>query len=368
MPTVADIFIAVDRLAPLRLAESWDNVGLIFGDRAWPVRRVLVALAVGEAVVLEAERIGADLLFVHHPPIFKPVTRLTDETRAGRLALQLLAARRAVIAAHTNLDGAPGGLCDILGRMAGLEDLRPLEPVLVAKQYKVVVFVPESAVEAVRAAAFAAGAGRIGLYSECTFTASGTGTFLPGPGTNCAAGEAGRRNAMAELRLEFPVAESQLGGVLAAVGRAHPYEMPAVDVYPLRQEFSADGGAGRVGRLKELSTAADLADKIKRAMGLQAISLAGDPARRVERVAIVTGAGGGCIDSVLASGVQAFITGELRLHEVQQMVAAGVAVILGGHHATERVPLDAWAPRLAAELPDIEVVLSRDEKDPTQLV
>jgi putative NIF3 family GTP cyclohydrolase 1 type 2 len=150
MTTVADIVDAVDRLAPFRSAEPWDNVGLLLGDAAWPVRRVLVCLDVSEAVCREAARRRADLVLAHHPLLFQDVDRLTSETRHGRLALALLESRRAVIAAHTNLDGAPGGLCDILAGMVGLRDLKPLRAEPAGKHYKVVVFTPPQALSALR--------------------------------------------------------------------------------------------------------------------------------------------------------------------------------------------------------------------------
>jgi dinuclear metal center YbgI/SA1388 family protein len=363
MPTVSDVLAAIDRLAPLALAESWDNVGLIFGDGTWPAQRVLVSLDVGEAVIEEAERLAADCLVVHHPLLFKPVSRLTDETRTGRLALRLLAGKRAVIAAHTNLDSAAGGLCDIVGGMAGLEDMTPLQPAILQHHHKIVVFVPEAALEAVRSAAFAAGAGGIGRYSQCSFTVAGTGTFLPGEGARPAVGQPGQRSTVPEVRLEMICPDGRLAAALAAIGRAHPYAEPAIDVFPLHPAPSGMG-IGRVGRLTESSTAAALADKVKRALGLAAITLAGDPRVRVERAAVVTGAGSDCIETVIQSGAQAFITGELRLHETQHLAAAGVAVILGGHWATERVPLNLWAPRLAAEVQGAQVVLSQAEVDP----
>ena len=273
MTNVSDVLAAVDRLAPLALAESWDNVGLLLGDGDWPVRRVLVSLDLGEAVVDEAERIQADLVFTHHPLIFKDIDRLTDETRMGRLALRLLGAKRALIAAHTNLDGAAGGLCEILGEMVGLADMQPLRAEPLARHYKVVVFVPAGALQAVRAAAFQAGAGRIGAYTECSFSVAGAGTFRPGKQAKPAVGKKGRRNDVPEHRLEVLVSDDSIGGVLAAVGRAHPYEEPAIDVYPLHARPSG-AGAGRVGRLASSLAAGALADITKRALGLSSIALA----------------------------------------------------------------------------------------------
>jgi hypothetical protein len=98
---------------------------------------------------------------------------------------------------------------------------------------KLVVFVPREALDAVREALFAAGAGRIGNYEHCSWYTEGTGTFLGGEGSSPSVGQAGREERVAELRLEtvFPVERQE--EVLTALRGAHPYEEPAFDVYEL---------------------------------------------------------------------------------------------------------------------------------------
>jgi hypothetical protein len=99
--------------------------------------------------------------------------------------------------------------------------------------YKLVVFVPGEALDAVRDAVFAAGAGRIGDYERCSWYVEGTGTFFGGEGTDPAIGEAGREERVREFRLETILPAEQLGDVVEALRRAHPYEEPAYDVYAL---------------------------------------------------------------------------------------------------------------------------------------
>jgi hypothetical protein len=99
--------------------------------------------------------------------------------------------------------------------------------------YKLVVFVPEEALDVVRDAVFAAGAGRIGDYERCSWYAEGTGTFFGGEGTTPAIGEAGREERVPEFRLETLLPAERLEEVVAALRSAHPYEEPAYDVYPL---------------------------------------------------------------------------------------------------------------------------------------
>ena len=98
---------------------------------------------------------------------------------------------------------------------------------------KLVVFVPPEALDAVRDAVFAAGAGRIGDYERCSWYVEGIGTFRGLPGTAPAVGEAGRDERVAELRLETVFPEERQADVIAALRRAHPYEEPAFDVYAL---------------------------------------------------------------------------------------------------------------------------------------
>jgi hypothetical protein len=103
----------------------------------------------------------------------------------------------------------------------------------VTERVKLVWFVPEDALDLTREAVFEAGAGRIGEYERCSWYASGTGTFLGGEETSPALGERGKEERVPELRVETVVRSDRLGDVIAALRRAHPYEEPAYDVYPL---------------------------------------------------------------------------------------------------------------------------------------
>ena len=98
---------------------------------------------------------------------------------------------------------------------------------------KLVVFVPEESLEAVRNAIFAAGAGRIGKYERCSWYTEGTGTFFGGEGTSPSVGERGVEERVPELRLETVFPAERQADVVAALRQAHPYEEPAFDVYEL---------------------------------------------------------------------------------------------------------------------------------------
>lgn len=125
---VGEFLAAFDALAPWRLAEEWDNVGLMVGRRDRDVTRVLVALDLRDAVLDEARATGADLVLVHHPPIFPALSAVSDARTAGALVLRAAEEQVAVVAAHTNLDSAAGGLNDVMAAALGMRDTAPLVP------------------------------------------------------------------------------------------------------------------------------------------------------------------------------------------------------------------------------------------------
>ncbi len=126
--TVRHIMGALEDVAPGRLAEEWDNVGLQLGHPAWPVDRILVALDPTPGVVTEAIRAGINLIVTHHPLIFRPLRQLDLSTASGTLLQRLIEGRVAVITAHTNLDSVQGGINDILCAMLDLTQVTVLQP------------------------------------------------------------------------------------------------------------------------------------------------------------------------------------------------------------------------------------------------
>lgn len=131
MPGIVDVATIADTLrslAPLELAETWDNVGLLLGDAAQPVERVMTCLTLSTDVAEEALERGAQLIVSHHPVLFRSVKSLTTATPEGRTLLNLLAARVAVYSPHTAYDSSADGINAQLATSLQLEDIQPLRP------------------------------------------------------------------------------------------------------------------------------------------------------------------------------------------------------------------------------------------------
>lgn len=122
--TVQDIYTLIDQLAPFDTQETFDNAGLLIGDPMQPVTGIHVALDVTEGVLDEADAVGANLLITHHPLMFAPRQQLLETDYEGRLLCRMIRSRKALIAAHTNLDKAPGGINDVLASCCGLTHIR----------------------------------------------------------------------------------------------------------------------------------------------------------------------------------------------------------------------------------------------------
>lgn len=372
MTSVGDVIAVLERHYPTSRAESWDRVGLAVGDRSAPVERALLAVDVTSAVLAEAEACGAQLIIAHHPLLLKPLHAVDQDEPKGRLIMAAARARISVYAAHTNADKPQRGVSAALARAIGLVDARPLQPDVI-ELITLTTYVDVDHAEAVRTALHDAGAGAIGDYDRCSFSSPGTGRFRPLPGSDPFIGTTPNRLSDAhaeevdEVRIEVVAPRARRVEVVAALLAAHPYETPAFHL----TEFSLpdpDSGLGRVGRLAEPTTAIDFARRIAAALPktVGGVRIAGDPDRRIERVALLGGAGDSMLDSARSCGADAYVTSDLRHHPASESAEwEGAPVLLDvAHWAAEWTWLPELAELLAAECPGLEVTVSTTRTDP----
>jgi len=212
---------------------------------------------------------------------------------------------------------------------------------------------------------FAAGAGEIGKYRECSFRSLGTGTFFGTDQTNPAIGQKGRREQVAEWRLEVICQDGRVDDAIAAMRRAHSYEEPAFDVIPLRKLHGCEG-EGRIGHLSAPMALCDLVTLLRSSLKLISapVQVVGDLGGQISRVAIACGAGGEFLHDAIASAANAFITGEMRFHDYLIAKVSGISLVLPGHYATEIVGAEWIATSLRSKFHPLEVQVSQRETDP----
>lgn len=254
MTTVQQLYEAMQRIAPLELAESWDNPGLLV-DCGGEVTRVLVTLDITPDVVEEAAAKGCGLIVAHHPVIFSPLKRLAPKD----VPFQLVQNGISAICMHTNLDAAAGGVNEVLAGIFGMQDPEP----------------------------FAEGCGRVGSIE--------------------------------------PITVPQLAR-------------------KAQQELAARCNAPDAGPAVQVKFA--------------------DTGKPVQRLAVISGAGGSLFEEALAMGADCLLTGEANHHHACDAKRLGLSLIAAGHYATEFPVTAAVAEKLRAALPDVEVLVSTANKDP----
>lgn len=365
---LGDIIDVLDVAYPPALAESWDSVGLVCGDPNDVVESVTVAVDATAAVVDDVPPGG--LLLAHHPLLLRGVDTVAASTPKGALVHRLIRTGRSLFTAHTNADSAAPGVSDALAEALGLRVVGVLDPAPGPDFDKWVIYVPPANAEAVRAAVFAAGAGRIGDYSCCSWSVAGTGQFLPHDGASPAIGTVGQVERLTEDRVEVIAPARQRSAVLAAMRAAHPYEEPAFDVIALAP-LPAGVGLGRIGELPE---PLPLGEFVARAAArLPATSwgvrAGGDPEMPVSRVAVCGGAGDSLLPRVAHAGVQAYVTADLRHHPADEHArGSDVALIDVAHWASEHPWCDQAAGLLRSQFGEhLQVHVSTICTDPWNL-
>lgn len=348
---VQDVGRAVEELAPVSLAYSWDRSGLAVGAPSAEVSSVLFALTLTDEVVDAAGRAGAEMVVLHHPPIWELLRSIRYDDPLTRPLLALVRLNMACYSAHTNLDLAEGGVNDALADRLGLAVRGPLISAPQAGLRKLVAFVPESHLDAVRDAVCTAGAGTIGAYTRCTFSAPGVGTFEPGAGAQPYAGEVGRLCEEPERRFETLVPAARVDAAVDALLRAHPYEEAAYDVYTVEGTDPAVG-LGRLGVLPKPVKLATFAEQVKTALKTPHVRYVGPPDRDVQCVGVIGGSGGSELGRV-PDGVDVIVTGDVKYHDASDACRRGLAVVDAGHAASELPVLDVLEKRVQRALPGL---------------
>ncbi|EFX87532.1 hypothetical protein DAPPUDRAFT_43076 [Daphnia pulex] len=321
--TLNSVVDEFNRLAPLSLAESWDNVGLLVEPTSSKIiKKILLTNDLTNSVMQEAESSSVDLIYSYHPPIFAPLKRITASNWKENIIARCLENKIAVYSPHTALDALKGGVNDwlaeafegkklvrsILELVASVPEARLEEHISTADGYEqMTIMAPEKALPSI-----------IELVNQCSFANASRYVRI--------------------IRVEKP-------------------PIPG-------------SGMGRLIRLSEPITINRVVELVKTHLKLQHVRLAtagnAENNMNVETIALCAGSGASLLKNVKAD---VFLTGEMSHHEVLDAVHRGTSVILCEHSNTERGFLSKWKEVLHSALgEDVQIDVSLNDHDPLQVV
>ena len=358
---IKEIVSCLETLAHPSLQEGYDNAGLIIGNMNWECTGIIISLDVTEEVVDEALAKNCNLIVAHHPVIFGGLKKITGKNYVERTVISAIKNDIAMYAIHTNLDnvlwGVNGKMADLLG-LVNRSVLQPKNNTL----KKLFTFVPVPFAETVRNALFAAGAGHIANYSECSFNTSGTGTFKPGIGTSPFIGTAGERSTAEEIRIEAVYPDWLGSNIIDALLTVHPYEEVAYDIISLQNPLP-QAGSGLAGELTEPITETAFLEMVKKTFSLTLIRHTPLTGKPVKKIALCGGAGSFLIGAAQAAGADFYLTSDVKYHEFFD--ANGRLVIADiGHYESEQFTIDLLFDLLTEKFPTFAVLKTGVKTNP----
>ena len=340
----------IEDWAPKSIAWEKDNVGLQVGSLRRDVSNILLCLDVNEDVVDEAVKRKCNLIISHHPLLFRPLKKLdVEKDKGSRIIEKLIKKDITLYSAHTNLDFTKEGVSFQLAKKLGLKNQKFLQN-LSSNQNKISVFVPINFADKVAEAMHNAGAGKSGEYSDCSFRSSGTGYFKGSEKSNPSFGVKGKLEKVDEVKIEVLVNSFDVSKVLAAMKQAHPYEEVAYDVYPLVNE-NLNYGMGVIGILENELSEKQFLNLVSKSLKIKNFRFTKGLNSKIKKIAVCGGSGSDLLDTAIKSGVDAFVTADVKYHTFQD-AENKILLIDAGHYETEIHALEEIKKRLEKSLSD----------------
>ncbi|MDP6908691.1 MAG: Nif3-like dinuclear metal center hexameric protein [Flavobacteriales bacterium] len=357
----AEIIDYLEELAPLALQESYDNAGLLVGNRKAEIKGILISLDCTEDVIDDAISQNCNMIVSHHPVVFSGLKKFTGKSYIERTVIKAIKNDILLYAIHTNLDNILDGVNQKIADKLGLQNIRILNW---KKQLlkKVVTFCPSEHAEKIREAMFSAGAGKIGNYDNCSFNTEGTGTFRGNENTAPFVGNQGEEHHENEVRLETVVPEFKVTDVLRAMKTTHPYEEVAFDIYPMDNVWK-EVGSGMIGNLEKEVDALEFLKSLKETMQTDCVRYTLPHKKNVKRIAICGGSGSFLLKSAMTAKADVFITSDFKYH---QFFDAENRIIIAdiGHYESEQFTMELLADKLGKKFPTFAPRLTRVKTNP----
>ena len=358
---IKEITNYLESVAPLHYQESYDNAGLLVGDANREIDAALITLDCTEEVVEEAIENNCNLIIAHHPIIFSGLKKITGQNYVERTIIKAIKNDIAIYAIHTNLDNIKTGVSAKIAEILGVENCKILSPKKDLLR-QLAVYCPVSDTEKVKEALFQAGAGDIGNYDECSFSAKGEGTFRANEGCDPHIGNIGERHTEKEEKIEVIFPKYKENTIISALKQAHPYEQVAYQIYILDNIYD-NIGAGIVGELAQKVDTNRFLEMLKTKMQTDCIRHTKLVKNQIKRVAICGGSGSFLLSNAICEKADIFITADFKYHEFfdgeNNIIIADI-----GHFESEQFTKDLIYDLLSKKFSKFAVRLSKVNTNP----
>ena len=358
---IKEITNYLESVAPLHYQESYDNAGLLVGDANREIDAALITLDCTEEVVEEAIENNCNLIIAHHPIIFSGLKKITGQNYVERTIIKAIKNDIAIYAIHTNLDNIKTGVSAKIAEILGVENCKILSPKKDLLR-QLAVYCPVSDTEKVKEALFQAGAGDIGNYDECSFSAKGEGTFRANEGCDPHIGNIGERHTEKEEKIEVIFPKYKENTIISALKQAHPYEQVAYQIYILDNIYE-NVGSGIVGELAQKVDTNRFLEMLKTKMQTDCIRHTKLVKNQIKRVAICGGSGSFLLSNAICEKADIFITADFKYHEFfdgeNDIIIADI-----GHFESEQFTKDLIYDLLSKKFSKFAVRLSKVNTNP----
>jgi dinuclear metal center YbgI/SA1388 family protein len=353
---IKDLVTVLENLAHPSLQESYDNVGLITGNPLWKATGIICTLDVTEKVIEEAVAKKCNVVVAHHPIIFSGLKKITGKNYVEKTIIAALKNDIAIYAIHTNLDNVITGVNAKMADALALINRKILAP----KQNqlkKLYTYIPTKYTTTLQNALFEIGAGKVGAYEECSFKATGTGSFKATHGTHPFVGKINQRHEETEDKVEFIFPIWLEGQVISTLKKHHPYEQVAYEIISLSNSHQ-DIGSGLIGELPKMITEKAFLQQLKSAFKLKVIKHTPLLGKKVKTIALCGGAGSFLISNALGAKADFYISADFKYHEFfdanNQLVIADI-----GHWESEQYTIALIFEHLRQKFPNFAVLKTR---------
>jgi dinuclear metal center YbgI/SA1388 family protein len=358
---IKELISAIEVFAAPELQEDYDNAGLLTGLSSWDCKGVLCSLDVTIDVINEAKKNNCNLIIAHHPIIFKGLKKINGKTYVEQVIIEAIKADIAIYATHTNLDNVVLGVNgEIAGRL-GLKKCKILAPKEKLLR-RLITFAPMDKAGDIRQAIFAAGAGHIGKYAECSFNSEGIGTFRAEEGAYPYVGDIGKQHQERETKIEIVYPAYLETQVVKALVENHPYEEVAYDIFTM-ENIHYGIGAGIIAELETPVSEEEFLQTLKDRFGTAVIRHTKLRNKEVKKIAVCGGAGAFLIAKAKSAGADFFVTADVKYHEFFD--AEGKLVIADiGHYESEQYTAELIYKQLVKKFPTFAVQKTKVNTNP----